>query len=329
MSVLMRTLVLLGIVALNFSAVNLKTHEDIKPGNNNPGNGITQNTAKESTNGIAWLSVPNVVNEGWDTMPEIIFWRRIVSLPKDSSVANVYASRKLLKNFSRSFIDSLEVAGKLEVLRNELALEYKIPAGQRIMFTSGRKWFYNFANVQDKIGRGMQVFDSLGVDPFYAQTVLLIESPGSNKQKSIAGAYGHFQIMPFNARKYGLRIDNYVDERENFDRSAYVSAMLFKETFIPLAKRWCNELGFNADENALWFKLLVMHCYNAGPYGVKSAMQQVPNYYQGNKLIHRLWHTTAKYFPSEAQNYSQLAVACYLEFEKQLADANIKNTLNH
>lgn len=304
----MRTAGLLLLLAINLSAVSYLQRDEVKA---EPAEPTASNAA------IVYLKLPNVIGEGWDTMPEINFWRRIISTSADSSVANIFATRTCLKTFSRHAIDSFEKAGKLEVLREEIRNQYNAPAGSRIIFTSGRKWFYNFEPVKGKIGRGMKIFDSLGVDPFYAQTVLLIESPGSSKQKSIAGAYGHFQIMPFNARKYGLRVDQYKDEREDFDRSAWVSAMLFKETFIPLAYRWCQELGFTPDEHALWFKLLVMHCYNAGPYGVKSAMKVVPNHNQGNKLIHKLWHTTAPYFPSEAQNYSQLAIACYLEFEAQ------------
>lgn len=301
---------LAGIMALYYGAVVQKE----KPAAEVP----HDKNMPASLAGVAYLRVPVVCDEGWDTLPEIRFWRRIVSLNKDSVVANVYANRQLLCNFSKDYIDSLEGAGKLEVFRENLRKEYNLPAGTRVMFTSGRRWFYNFLPVQSKIERGMQIFDSLGVDPFYAQTVLLIESPSSPTLKSFAGAYGHFQIMPFNARKYGLRMDQYVDERSNFDRSAYVSAMLFKETFIPYAKQWCQQFGFRCNENALWFKLLVMHCYNAGPWGVRSAMQIVPNSYQENELIKKLWHTTAKWFPSEAQNYSQLSLACYLEFEQQL-----------
>lgn len=311
MKIVLRSIALAGVFILSFSG--LPPVAGVK----NVKRPVAKATAV--SNEVAYLTVPSIKNEGWDTMPEVTFWQKIVSLDADSSVANVYASRKLLRTFPKKMIDSLERVGKLESLRAEVSKEYGLSKGERVMFTAGRKWFYNFSVVQSKIARALHIFDSLGVDPYYAQTVLLIESPGSNTLRSFAGAYGHFQIMPFNARKYGLRVDRYVDEREDFERSAYVSAMLFKETFIPYARLWCNQLGFKADENALWFKLLVMHCYNAGPYGVKSAMNRVPNYNQGSKLIHRLWHTTAPYFPGEAQNYSQLAVACYLAFEKELA----------
>lgn len=253
--------------------------------------------------------------DGWDTLQEVRFWRRVVSLNSDSSMANVTETRTLLRTYSKKHIDSLEAIGQLDSLRQKLAAEFGLPPETRIRFTSGKRSFYNFNGVSDKMARGIHLFDSLGVDPFFAQSILLIESPGSNKQKSVAGAYGHFQLMPFVAKQYGLRVDRYLDERENFDRSAYAAARLVKEICVPYARKWCETYGFEVDETALWFKLLALHCYNAGAGTVKSAMAVVPRSAQGNELIRTLWHTSAGYFRSEAQNYSQLALACYLEFE--------------
>ncbi|MCC7297784.1 MAG: transglycosylase SLT domain-containing protein [Bacteroidia bacterium] len=268
---------------------------------------------------LAYLKIPCVNSEGWDTLNEVNFWRCIITLSKDSSMANIFESRTLLKTFSRGFIDTLEQHNKLDSLRVALCTEYNLPAGTRIKFTGGKKWFYDFNGVSTKLARAITVFDSLGVDPFYAQSVLLIESPGTSRAKSVAGAYGHFQLMPFVATQYGLRVDRYVDERENFDRSAYAAARLFKEICVPYARRWCELYGFAADEKALWFKLLALHCYNAGATTVKLAMQVVPNSYQGKNLIQKLWHTSYGRFQSEAQNYSQIALACYLEYEKFLS----------
>lgn len=264
---------------------------------------------------ICMFRITCIRKDGWDTLPEVKFWRRVVSLSSDSSLANIAESRTALRAFPKRLTDSLERLGQLDVLRAQLAIEFRIPPGTRIRFTSGKKSFYNFNGVSDQMARGIHLFDSLGVDPFYAQSVLLIESPGSNKAKSVAGAYGHFQLMPFVARQYGLRVDAWMDERENFDRSAYAAARLIREICIPYARKWCNAYGFAVDETALWFKLLALHCYNAGAGTVKSAMAVVPRSAQGNELIKKLWHTNAGYFQSEAQNYSQLALACYLEFE--------------
>lgn len=257
-----------------------------------------------------------VQRDGWDTLPEIRFWRRIVSMTKDSVLVNIIETRKGIDVIPRWMYDSLDAVGKLDTLRNEMRVKHKVHELQNIRFTGGKNHFYKFDDISLKMARGVQLFDSLGVDPFYAQCILLIESPGSNKQKSIAGAYGNFQLMPFVARTYGLRVDSRLDEREIFDRSAYAAARLVKESCIPLARKWCQQYGFVVDESSLWFKLLALHCYNAGPNTVKSAMAVVPNSIQGNKLIQTLWHTKSGYWSTEAQNYSQLAIACYLEYEK-------------
>ncbi|MFN4915524.1 MAG: transglycosylase SLT domain-containing protein [Sphingomonadales bacterium] len=291
-----------------------------KPGNTRPQEGcIREICTVRKTDGarICYFKVGCIRQDGWDTLPEIKFWCRIVTLSKDSVLANVIENRKGLAVFSRKMIDSLERIGHLQRFRDELAGRFRVDSAYHIRFTSGKNHFYRFDKIGNHMKRGIELFDSFGVDPFYAQSVLLIESPGSNKQKSTAGAYGNFQLMPFVARKYGLRVDRYVDERENFDRSAYAAARLIKEICIPYARKWCETYGFAVDENALWFKLLALHNYNAGAGTVRSAMAVLPKNAQGNDLIKTLWKTSAGYFRSEAQNYSQLALACYLEFEKQ------------
>lgn len=305
-----KSIIILAFIATNFSASTLNI-----PAEEACYKEIT--TVKSPENQfISYLNVPCVHSEGWDTLNQVKFWRSIITLPKDSSMANVYETRQLLKTVPRSLVDSLEKLGELDILRDELCREFGLQEGTRIKFTGGKKWFYQqYDGINAKMGRAIKYFDSMGVDPFYAQSVLLIESPGSNKAKSTSGAYGHFQLMPFVAKQYGLRVDKYLDERENFDRSAYAAARLFKEICVPYAKKWCNEYGFQVDESALWFKLLVLHCYNAGSTTVKHAMGTVPVEKQGIDLVKTLWHTNYGRFQTEAQNYSQIALACYLEYE--------------
>lgn len=269
---------------------------------------------------MQYLRVPCIAAEGWDTLKEIKFWKTIINLSGDSSMANVFGTRKMLQAYPKKSIDSLERRGKLDSFKKEVVKLFHLPEGTRILFTSGKKWFYNFSDVKIRMARAIHIFDSMGVDPFYAQSVLLIESPGGNKQKSSAGAYGHFQLMPFVARHYGLVVNSYRDERENFDKSCVAAAKLFKDNCIFYARKWCENYGFAVNEQSLWFKLLALHNYNAGPMTVKSAMATLSNTNaEGNELIKRIWHTKAGNFSNEAQNYSQLALACYLEFEKQLS----------
>lgn len=317
MSIALRNIALMVVLLLNFQASHLPV---------NVGATISKDCGKElavlqSMNNElhTYLKVNCVQLEGWDTAAEVKFWRKIITLSKDSSMANVFETRRLLKTFSRAYIDSIEKLNLLDSLRSSLCQLYHLPPDTRIKFTAGKKWFYEFSGVKNKMARAIYLFDSLGTDPFYAQSVLLIESPGTNKAKSTSGAYGHFQLMPFVAKQYGLRVDKYKDERENFDRSAYAASRLFSEICVPYARRWCEMYGFVPDEKALWFKLLALHCYNAGSTTVRYAMQTIPNEYQGKELIQKLWHTNYGRFQTEAQNYSQIALACYLEFENSLA----------
>lgn len=265
-----------------------------------------------------YIKVPCIANEGWDTTAEVKFWQRVITMTPDSSVACLYNSRKILVTLPTSLVDSFQKLKQLDSLREIIGNRFGIPKGTRILFTSGKNHFYNFDPIKPKLKRAIEVFDSMGIDPFYAQSVLLIESPGTNRQKSVAGAYGHFQLMPYVARSYGLVVNKYHDDREDFTKSAVAASKLFRGACIPYARKWCETYGFEVNEEALWFKLLALHIYNAGAGTVKPAVAAVPVNQQGNKLIQTLWHTKAGYFANEAQNYSQLALACYLEFEKQM-----------
>jgi len=57
---------------------------------------------------------------------------------------------------------------------------------------------------------------------------LLIESP-NKLQKSFVGAYGSFQLMKNVAIQIGLKVNGYVDEREDFNKSAWVASQLIKK----------------------------------------------------------------------------------------------------
>ena len=66
------------------------------------------------------------------------------------------------------------------------------------------------------------LFENNGVDPWYAQAILLIESPAQLK-KSVVGAYGAFQLMPSVARSHGIIVNKKIDERKDFNKSAFAA----------------------------------------------------------------------------------------------------------
>jgi hypothetical protein len=109
-----------------------------------------------------------------------------------------------------------------------------------------------------------------------------------------------------------------MDERSDFDRSAYAASCLIKKICIPKTRQILDSLGItNYKENELWFRLLVMHSYHAGAGNVKKALFSFrPT--QGNmNLIYTLWHTETNKFRSASQNYSQLVLAAMLEVNEK------------
>ena len=75
--------------------------------------------------------------------------------------------------------------------------------------------FYLFKQVYPSLAPGVSAFEKNNVDPWYAQAILLIESPAQLK-KSVVGAYGAFQLMPAVARAQGLKVNSKIDERKRF-----------------------------------------------------------------------------------------------------------------
>jgi len=203
--------------------------------------------------------------------------------------------------------------------------KYGLDSNTRILFTSGKHWFYSYTTLKSRMKEAITIFENMGVDPFYAQQVLLIESPGSANDFSYCGAYGQFQLMPSVARQYGLTVNRYTDDRKDFGKSAVAAARLFQDACVPYAKRWLQDNGFEVDEKALWFKLIALHIYNAGAGNCKSAIASVPKHLEGKEIVQHLWHTRTSRFKNESQNYSQLALACYLEYEKDLLNLDISS----
>lgn len=94
---------------------------------------------------------------------------------------------------------------------------------------------------------------------------------------SWAGAVGPWQLMPYEARRFGLRTDGAVDERTDFYKSTHVAAKLMKELY--------NEFGD-------W--LLVVAAYNGGAGRVRQAIRKA-----GSREFWDLQY----YLPEETRNH--------------------------
>ena len=266
--------------------------------------------------GMSAVSAAEIHELGLSNIPQVVFWRRIMHLHKDSCLVNVHNNRTILATWHAPTWHGYGAEEKGKILDSFKRLN-GITDSPRIVGTMGKSFFYDFEKVAPNIPLGVQEFENNGVDGWYAKAILLIESP-NQLQKSTAGAYGPFQLMKGVALNYGLKVNKKIDERANFNRSAYAASQLIKSICIPYTKQMLDAKAITYNEKDLWFRLLVMHVYNAGAGNVKLALDAIPVPALGMGLIQQLWITSAGRFQTASQNYSQLILAAFLEYEARI-----------
>jgi hypothetical protein len=252
-----------------------------------------------------------------DTVPQVKFWRNIMNLHQDSALICIANNRCIIEKVSVKDWNQKSDSAK-KYYKDSIRCAMNIDTNSRILLTSGKKFFYDFDKTSLNFEKGIHCFIENGVDPWYAQAILLIESP-NKLQKSNVGAYGSFQLMKDVARMYGLKVNKSVDERADFDRSAYAASSLIKTICIPRTRIMLDSMKItNYSEEELWFRLLVMHVYHAGAYNVQKALYSFAPKEGNMDLIYTLWQTQAGRFKSSSQNYSQLVLAAMLEMDERI-----------
>jgi hypothetical protein len=272
---------------------------------------ITEGTSEHIIMGAAGIQAAQ-----WDQLQHPKFWQQIMILSPDSVLVNVGATRQIIAKMSNKDWSSQTEAQKT-VFKDSVRAELGLMETERINVTTGKNDFYRFDLVFESLPKGVSAFEQFGVDPWYAQSILLIESPG-RMQKSSVGAYGPFQLMPGVARSMGLTVNRSVDERKDFMRSAYAASQLLKRICIPSAKGIAESAGLVVDEQAIWFRLLTMHVYHAGALNVKAVVNEIGQVTTGEELIQKMWVTSAASFGNASQNYSQLTLAAHIQLNQIL-----------
>ncbi len=276
---------------------------------------------KKGTEQTTILSADPIYSEGWHELAQPKFWKQIMQLSPDSCIINIAATREIVAKMSKDEWNAQSDSEK-DAFRDSVRVAYGLDEDARIFMTTGKNDFYKFNKVYPSLSHGVEAFEMHEVDPWYAQAILLIESPGQMK-KSRVGAYGAFQLMPGVARAQGLKVNRYVDEREDFERSAYGASRLIKRVCIPEAKRILDAHNLEYNENDLWFRLFVLHVYHAGSLNVQAVVNKINPEHGGQDLIRAMWVNSAAQFGNNSQNYTQLALASQLildEIIRQDAD---------
>jgi len=249
----------------------------------------------------------DLFEDRWVELPQAKFWRRIMTLSPDSCIINVAKNRTMLETMAFKQWRTKTETEKAQY-KASLRKTFGLDSTEELYVTTGKNDFYRFHEVFPSLGSGIAAFENNQVDPWYAQAILLIESPAQLK-KSISGAYGPFQLMPSVAQRYGLTVNGNTDERADFSRSAYASSQLIKTSCIPSARRILTAHGLSYAESDLWFRLLVMHVYHAGAGNVAAVVNKINPSKGSMDLIQQMWVTSAGGFGNNSQNYSQLAIA--------------------
>ena len=272
-----------------------------------------KNNEEPTSNDVAEHSVVGLTSiyEGeWDCLPQPLFWKEIMLLSPDSCLINIAEDRTVLER--KLFDDWMDqTPDEKQVYKDSLRKAYNLSENTQINVTTGKNDFYRFDDVYASLIKGREAFVTHGVDPWFAQAILLIESPGQLKRSHV-GAYGAFQLMPGVARSQGLVVNKHLDERTDFDKSAMGSARLISRICIPEAKKILDAHNLSYNEQDMWFRLFVLHVYHAGAYNVKAVVDKINPTKGGQELITEMWRTKAASFGNSSQNYSQLAIASHL-----------------
>lgn len=255
--------------------------------------------------------------------PDVAFWLRDIELSSDSFLVVDKQTRTIIDVLHKSQVLQIETGKNLKELAKIYHFVHGLDSNSQVKFVRGRKDFFNYSKIEKHIAPAEAIFNSLKVDSTLARFILLIESPSNPAAVSISGARGHFQLMPAVARKYGLVVNQNRDDRLNFAKSATAAAKLMKQYCIPQAKKIAEVVGIKMDSTSqqqLWFQLLVLHIYNAGAGTVSRAAKiHSSTDLTGEELIFKLWKTHVGAFGNSSQNYSQVALASYLAFDRYLS----------
>lgn len=255
--------------------------------------------------------------EGWDTLPQALFWRSVITLDSDSAIINIARIRKPVMTIETDQWGCQSEDEKDEYKAN-LCRYISIDEEEKLYVTSGKKHFFEYKKVIPIISRSVDVFLDNGTDPWYAQAILVIESPGKTQARSYVGARGAFQLMPYVARKYGLTVNRSQDDRTDLVKSAGAASRLINEVCVPRTRELLDTLKISYREDDLWFRFLVLHVYHAGFANVSCAVKDLAPESGGMSLIRDLWQVECRGFKNESQNYSQIAIASLLEFDEIL-----------
>ena len=266
------------------------------------------------TSTYCFISDTSLYNEGWYLLPQVRFWRMVVNLDPEYSLLNIANTREVLSSLQTWSYDDLSLKSR-KYYKDSVRVRFGLTPRTKLWVTQGRKDYYKISKILPDIHRAISIFLEENTDPWYAQSILLIESPGEMRISPV-GAKGPFQLMGEVALSVGLEVNDRIDERQYFGPSARGAARYINLVCIPAARQIMESHNISYRENELWFRLFVLHVYHAGPNNMRRVMRYKKPDRGGMELIQELWQTNYRSFGNASQNYSQITLAALLELEQ-------------
>jgi membrane-bound lytic murein transglycosylase D len=195
-------------------------------------------------------------------------------------------------------LPNMETKNKIEVLNNFdidssfLTNSFFIDSQEYFLEGHKKKYIYRrFDNGVNFIPTLKSMLNSAGVPPEFLY-MAMVESGFSLKAHSHKGAAGIWQFIPGTARLYGLRINEYIDERRDPIKSTQAAIEYLSNLNKSFGK---------------WY--LTAMAYNCGGGAVRRAIAEA-----GSDDLATLIDPDKKYLPKETRNYIRYILSLSMLF---------------
>lgn len=209
---------------------------------------------------------------------------RLFKDPIDSTIAPITVTSDPKAGFKDLFVGKPEEQGLTQVQLNPRAISFvqDYMAKNRKSLEKLKGWGRPYFDMIDAV----LTYHNL---PKELKYLAVIESYLKTYAVSWAGAVGPWQFMPATGRRFGLKVNAYVDERTDYYKSTHAAAKYLSELY-NIYKDW----------------LLVIAAYNGGPGNVDAAIR---------KSKSRNFWDLQHYLPAESRDHVKKFIATHYIME--------------